>query len=252
MSGRPSSLHTSTHHRADILRRAGIDDVAGLQLERFRQFCDLLGDTPDHLAEIGVLPDGAVDCQRDRTLLEMAGLACRVNRTEHGRMIKALADLPGLLLRGHAVLKIAPGHVEPERIAIDMVERLLDRNVGAAGFQRRNQLDLVMIVLGQRRIGMIGDLADRDVLNRVGRLLEEERRLAVRIRAALDRVRRIIAADAVDAAHLEHLGLADNRDRHHRHRKDRLGSALRGGRCDLGHRNGGSRRSGYEQITSRG
>lgn len=30
--------HVTLHHRADILRRAGIDDVARLQLEGFRQF----------------------------------------------------------------------------------------------------------------------------------------------------------------------------------------------------------------------
>ena len=44
--------HVTLDHRADILRRARIDDVAGLQLEGLRQFRDLLGDAPDHLAEI--------------------------------------------------------------------------------------------------------------------------------------------------------------------------------------------------------
>ena len=62
--------HVALHHRADILRRAGIDDVAGLQLEGLRQFCDLLGDAPDHLVQIGILPHHAVDGQRDRALGE--------------------------------------------------------------------------------------------------------------------------------------------------------------------------------------
>src|ERR1700743_1644773 len=44
--------HVALDHGADILRRAGIDDVAGLQLEGFRQLRDLLGDAPDHLVEI--------------------------------------------------------------------------------------------------------------------------------------------------------------------------------------------------------
>src|SRR5581483_12009599 len=148
------------------------------------------GDAPDHLAEIRTLAHGAVYRERDGALLEMAGLARRMDRTEHRGVIEALADLPGLLLRGHAVLEIAPGHVEAERVAIDVIERLFRRDVAAAGFQRGNQLDLMVVVLGQRRIGMIGDLTDRDVLDRIGRLLEEERRLAVRVRAALDRMRR--------------------------------------------------------------
>ncbi|MGY3356542.1 hypothetical protein ACVWZK_003205 [Bradyrhizobium sp. GM0.4] len=156
--------------------------------------------------------------------------AGRVDRADHRGVVKALADLPRLLLRGHPVLEIAPGHVEAERVAIDVVERLLGRDVAAAGFQRGDQLDLVVIVLGQRRIGMIGDFAHGDVLDRVGGLLEEERRLAVRVRAALDRVRRVVAPDAVDAADLEHLSFADDRDGDHRHWKDRLRAGLRRGR----------------------
>jgi hypothetical protein len=73
---------------------------------------------------------------------------------------------------------------------------------------------------------MIGDLSDRDILDRVGRLLEEERRLAVRVRTALDRVRRVVAPDAIDAANLGHVGLADDRDRRGRHREDRLWTGL--------------------------
>jgi hypothetical protein len=93
---------------------------------------------------------------------------------------------------------------------------------------------------------MIGDLADRDVLDGVGRLLEEERRLAVRIRAALDRVRRVVAADAVDAADLEHLGLADDRDHDHRHREDRPGCGLRCGRRRVGKARRGHRGCGRQ------
>jgi len=88
--------------------------------------------------------------------------------------------------------------------------------------------------LGQRRIAMIGDRADRDILDRIGRLLEEERRLTGRIGAALNRMRRVVAADAVDAADLEYVALADDRDRHGRDRKHRLRRGLRpcrGGLC---------------------
>src|SRR3984957_21232383 len=57
--------HIALDHGADILWRAGIDDVAGLQLEGFREFCDLLGNAPDHLVEVGDLTDVAVDRERD-------------------------------------------------------------------------------------------------------------------------------------------------------------------------------------------
>ncbi len=81
---------------------------------------------------------------------------------------------------------------------------------------------------------MIRDGSDRDVLDRVGRLLEKERRLAVRVGAAFDRVRGIIAPDAIDAAHLEHVGLADDRDRDRRHREHRFRAGLRLGSAPLG------------------
>src|SRR4051794_14852354 len=44
--------HIALHHRADVFRRAGIDDVAWHQLEGFRELRDLLGDAPDHVREI--------------------------------------------------------------------------------------------------------------------------------------------------------------------------------------------------------
>ena len=66
----------------------------------------------------------AVDGERDRALGEMPDLDDRMNRTEHRGMVKALADFPRLLFRRHAVLQVAPGHVEAERIAVDVVERL--------------------------------------------------------------------------------------------------------------------------------
>src|ERR1700737_5592871 len=118
-----------------------------------------------------------------------------MNRTEHRGVIKTLTDFPRLLFSRHAVLQIAPGHIEAERIAIDMLERLLWGNIGAAGFQRRYQFDLVVIVFGERRIGMFRDGADCDVLDRIGRLLEKKWRLAVWVGAALARGRGIVATD---------------------------------------------------------
>jgi hypothetical protein len=48
---------------------------------------------------------------------------------------------------------------------------------------------------------MVGHGADRHDLDRVARLLEEERRLAVRVRSHLARMGRVVAAYAIDAAH---------------------------------------------------
>ncbi len=74
---------------------------------------------------------------------------------------------------------------------------------------------------------MIRDRADRDVLDGVGRFLKKERRLAGRIGATLDGMRGIVASDAIYTAHGKHVGLADNRDRGHRHRENRLRAGLR-------------------------
>ena len=179
----------------------------------------------------------AVHRERDRALGEVADFRSRVNRPEHGGTVKALADLPRLLLVTHRALQVAAGHVEAERVTVDVLEGCFRRNIAAARFQRRHQLDLVMIVLGQRGIGMIGDGTDRDVLDRIGRLLEEERRLAVGIGSHFARVRRIVAPDAIDPPHRKHIGLTDNRDGRGANGENRFRAGL-----GLGGRSGGSAR----------
>ena len=62
---------------------------------------------------------------------------------------------------------------------------------------RRDQLDLVLEIAGVRRIGDDRAVAD----DRITRLLEEERRIALVGFLHLADVRHVIAADAVDAAH---------------------------------------------------
>ena len=79
----------------------------------------------------------------------MPGLGRRMDRADHRSMVKTLADFPRLLLRRHAVLQVAPGHIETERIAVDVLERRVRRDIGAARFQRRHEFDLVVIILGQ-------------------------------------------------------------------------------------------------------
>ena len=95
-------------------------------------------------------------------------------------------------------LQVAAGHVEADGVAEDAVERRPGGNVAAAAGQRHHQLDLVLQVGRARRI--VHAFADQDGL---GRLHEEERRLALRIAAHLAGMFGIVAADAVDAPHRE-------------------------------------------------
>ena len=74
----------------------------------------------------------------------------------------------------------------------------------AAVADRDDELDLVVQVLGQGRIRHAADLALGDRQHRVGRLHEEERRLAAG-EAHLLRVLDVVAADAVDAVDREGL-----------------------------------------------
>ena len=139
-------------------------------------------------------------------------------------MIKALADLPGFLFVAHRALQIPARHVEADRVAEDMLERTVDGDVASALVDRRDQLDLVMIIFGQRRIGVIDGRADGHVLDRVGRLLEKERRLARRIRPHLPRMRGVVASNAIDPSNRKQVAAAGdgNEGRRHRERTARL------------------------------
>src|SRR6185503_12633226 len=73
--------------------------------------------------------------------------------------------------------------------------------------QRDHQLDLVVHVLGQRRIGRRAAVGDQ----RVGGLSEEERRLALVLAHLLD-VLQIVAADAPDATNRKQICRARDRE----------------------------------------
>ena len=90
----------------------------------------------------------------------------------------------------------------PTRVAPDVAHRVGGRDVAAALADRDDQLDLVVQVLGQARVRHPAGLALGDRQHRVGRLHEEERRLAAG-EAHLLRVLDVVAADAVDAVHRE-------------------------------------------------
>ena len=59
-------------------------------------------------------------------------------------MIERFADFPGTLLFARGQLQVAAGEVDPDGIAVDVVERLVGRDIEPAALHRHHQLDLVM------------------------------------------------------------------------------------------------------------
>ena len=86
-----------------------------------------------------------------------------------------------------------------------MVERLVGGNVEAAALHGDDQFDLVMQVLGQRRVGDGGAIAHQHV----GMLGEEERRRPLVISHLADMLE-VIAPDAPDAPNRIGFGVADD------------------------------------------
>ena len=120
-------------------------------------------------------------------------------------MVERLADLPRPLDVARGDLQVAPRQIDADAVAVDAIVRLGHRDVAPAALERHDQLDLVMHVLGQRRIGHRAAVRH----DRVGRLGEEERRLAHVLPHLLD-VLDIIAADAPQAADRKQLIGAGN------------------------------------------
>src|SRR5215472_5338215 len=114
----------------------------------------------------------------------------------HGRFMSRDGDL-----------QIAPRKVDAHAVAVDAVERLIERDVAPAGLERHHQLHLVMHVLGERGIGHVSSVRH----DGVGGLGEEERRIAHVVPHLAD-VFFVIAADAPDAANGKHLVAAGHRD----------------------------------------
>src|SRR5829696_5272207 len=124
-----------------------------------------------------------------------------MDRADRPGKIGRLAEVPRAAKLLGLVLKVATRHVEPDRVAVDMVERRFNRDVAPALAQRRYHLDLEMVVGGFRRIRKLQGLARGHGEERVSRLHEEKRRLAVRVVAHLARVGGVVAPDAVDPPH---------------------------------------------------
>ena len=95
------------------------------------------------------------------------------------------------------------------------------------------------------------DMTRRDVLDRIGRFLEEERRLARGIRPHLARVGGVVASYAVDAADGEQVARTRDRDVRGRNAHDglrrRLGGSVGGIACDGARRCG---EAGLEKLAA--
>src|ERR1700749_549921 len=117
--------------RGDARRRAGHDDIAGADLDLLREVPDDFRYAPDQLGKVPLLPLLAIDRKPDLAGSGMADLRGRLHRRGGGGMVEGLADLPRPLFLARGLLQVATGQVDADRIAVDVIERLLDGNVEA-------------------------------------------------------------------------------------------------------------------------
>ena len=157
----------------------------------------------------------------------MADPGSRLQRGAGRGMVERLADFPGPFLLARGLLQVAARQIDADRIAVDVIERLVGRDVQAAALHRHDQLDLVMQVLGQRRVGNGGAIG----LEHVGMLGEEERRRTLVVSHLAD-VLEIVAPDAPDAANGKGFRFAGDRDRGLRSGGNDKGRGVHGGRSE--------------------
>jgi hypothetical protein len=132
-----------------------------------------------------------------------------------GRVVERLADAPGAAQLLHAGLQVPPRQVDADRVAENVLHGIGCLDIPAATPDCHHTLDLVVQVIGQAGVGYrrralaVGDHQG------IGRFQEKERWLAPG-ETHLARMRRVVAADTIDAVHRKTLRPAD-----HRHRDDR-------------------------------
>src|SRR5207244_1159995 len=138
--------------RTDAGGRAGVDDVARLKRVMLRQKRDLLGNRPDHVAQVGALPLLAIDIEPDGAFGWVADLRCRNQLAARRRFVEVLAEVPWPPMVLAPLLQVAAGHVEPYGVAEDVVVRPLYVDAATALVKRDHELGLVVIVGALRRI----------------------------------------------------------------------------------------------------
>ena len=144
-------------------------------------------------------------------MLNGAGIGRSGNRSHWRAMVKPFADTPGAALFFHFALKVAPRHVQPDRIAIDVRHCLAGGNIAPTRSDRNHQLDLMMEVLRQARIRDLARCTLGNNNERIGGLQEEKGRFAPG-KAHLLRVFFIVTADTINAVDREQGRFTVHRD----------------------------------------
>jgi hypothetical protein len=119
-------------------------------------------------------------------------------RTTGRRGFEALAHFPRAAQLLGLALQVAPGHIEPHAIAIDVIEGVLDGDVGAALLERDHHFDLVMHIGGVRGVGKGAVGSDRGAV-----LEKEEGRLLIGVVPHLHGMGGVVSADAEDTVDRE-------------------------------------------------
>src|SRR5262249_42319993 len=149
----------------------------------------------------------AIGLEDNSALRQMSDLACRHQRPAWRRGIERLSDLPWALHVARGDLKIAPGQINADGIAVDAIIGPGYRNVAPAALQRHHKFDFMVHILSQRRIRHGAAIWH----NGVRRLGEKERGRALALPHLAD-VLKVVAAGAPDAADRKHLIGACDRD----------------------------------------
>ncbi len=82
----------------------------------------------------------------------MADLTRRLQWTAWGGGVKRLADFPRALHVAGGDLQITAGEIDADAVAPNAIQRLGSWDVAAAAVERDDKFDLVVHVLGERRI----------------------------------------------------------------------------------------------------
>src|SRR5690606_41031929 len=112
-------------HGRHPFRRAGEDEVARLEPHRLGDLRDELRHAPDQHRDVALLTRLAVDLELDAALRDVAAFRRRDEARAGRRVIESLAEIPRPAELLRLGLEVAPGHVEPDAVAEDVLERLL-------------------------------------------------------------------------------------------------------------------------------
>lgn len=143
--------HVAAHDGRHAGRRVGKDQVARRQLDELRQAGDDFGHFPGHLCQIAALAQFAVHGEPDAALGRMLEHARRRDGADRPALVEALAHVPRLPLFLGARLQVAARQVEADGVTENVLERLVDRDIGAALAERDDQLDFRPSSAGRRR-----------------------------------------------------------------------------------------------------